>query len=88
MIIATLSGGEETQSRFVLLPKLGEADGWGVWDARFGVRWAPDGNPFLTLQGQSRTLSILNSDGTFLNEVMSLPGEPLEAGWSPDGEWI
>ncbi len=33
-------------------------------------------------------LSVLNSDGTLRNEIISLPGEPLEAGWSPDGEWI
>ena len=49
MTIARLSGGEKTQNRFVLLPKLGEADGWGAWDSRFGVRWAPDGNTFLAL---------------------------------------
>ncbi len=88
MTIAALSGGEVTEHKFVLLPKLGKVDGWGVWDARFGIRWAPNGNTFLALQQQSRTLSVLNLDGTLLNEVISLPSEPLEAGWSPDGQWI
>lgn len=88
MTIATPSTGEETKHKFVLLPTLGATNGWGVWDGRFGIHWAPDGNSFLALQRQSQTLSILNADGTLRNTVLSIPAVPLEAGWSPDGEWI
>ncbi len=88
MTVATLSAGEDTQHEYIFLPTLGEADGWGVWNPHFGIRWTPDGDAFLALQRQPRTLSVLNADGTLRNTVVSLSAEPAEAGWSPDGEWI
>jgi Tol biopolymer transport system component len=89
IIVSALTEGRETVQSYIPLPPvdLPEEEFEG-WDNRIGIRWSPDGNLFLAVQRLSRSLAILQGDGSLRNIVLSFPDDPLDVDWSPDGGWI
>lgn len=89
VVIATLTNTEDAFQEYIPLPRqeLSENE-VAAWDPTIGVRWSPDLMTLLIMQRFTRTITILQRDGTIKNIVISFPDNPLDVDWSPDGKWI
>jgi Tol biopolymer transport system component len=89
LVNATITYQGDARQEYIPLPRQElPKDEMAAWDPKIGIRWAPDMSSFLIMQRFTRTLYVLNRDGTIKNVVLPFTESPLEIGWSPDGKWI
>jgi hypothetical protein len=59
-----------------------------TWSSTFGALWSPDEKSLLLFDLGSNSLVTVGANGANTLPILSLPQQPLYAGWSPDGKWV
>jgi Tol biopolymer transport system component len=89
MVTAHLTNGAETAQEYLPLPfDQPSSEVAASWNPFSGIRWAPDMRSFLALRYSGNTLVLFSPSGEVRNEVRTPADEPIDFGWSPDGEWV
>jgi hypothetical protein len=89
LVTAHLTNGAETAQEYLPLPfDQPSSEVAASWNPFSGIRWAPDMGSFLALRYSGNTLVLFSPTGEARNDVVTTADEPIDFGWSPDGEWV